>query len=152
MKIIKIVGVFLFAFSICSCEKQSDFSGSEAEQIRQYISSKNLRIDDSTATGFKISFIKRNPSGSLPKAKQNVNLNYSGTLLSGKKFDSGNFSFVLAANQVVKGFELGAERVRVGEKATIIFPSALGYGSSGSGSIPSNSPLVFDIEVLSVSN
>jgi FKBP-type peptidyl-prolyl cis-trans isomerase len=134
-----------------SCEKTSDFSGTENEQIKQYIAQKGLKINDSTSTGFKLVYTQRNPGGTLPKTGQTVNLNYAGFLLSGKKFDSGNFSFKLNAGQVIQGFDLGVARVRVGEKATCIFPSALGYGSQGSGSsIPGNSPLVFDIEVLSI--
>ena len=152
MKFKHIIVLALCSFWFISCEKGSDFSGTEAEQIRQYIASKNLKVDDSTSTGFKLIYTKRNPSGSLPKSRQSVNLDYSGTLLSGKKFDSGNFSFRLGIDGVVEGFKLGVERVRVGEKATLIFPSSLGYGSSGTSGIPGNSPLVFDIEVLSVSN
>jgi FKBP-type peptidyl-prolyl cis-trans isomerase len=151
MKFIKLVWVALPFLALMSCEKTSDFSGTENEQIRQYIAQKGLKIDDSTSSGFKLSFTKRNSAGSLPKTGQTVKLNYAGFLLSGKKFDSGDFSFKLNAGQVIQGFDLGVARVRVGEKATCIFPSTLGYGSQGSGnSIPGNSPLVFEIEVLSI--
>ena len=40
---------------------------------------------------------------------------------------------------------------KTGEKGTLIFPSSLGYGAQGAGGdIPGNTPLVFDIEVISV--
>jgi FKBP-type peptidyl-prolyl cis-trans isomerase len=150
MKLKNLVWALPF-LALLSCEKTSDFTGNEKSQIQQYITQKNLRIDDSTSSGFKISFTKRNPGGTLAKVNQKVNLDYAGFLLTGKKFDSGNFSFNLGRGEVIQGFDLGVARVKVGEKATIIFPSTLGYGSQGSGgSIPGNSPLVFDIEVLSI--
>jgi FKBP-type peptidyl-prolyl cis-trans isomerase len=108
-----------------------------------------LIVSEKTASGLRYIVTKANPTGAALKAGQNINVNYAGTLLSGKSFDSGNFSFVLGGGRVIAGFDEGIAKMKVGEKATLIFPSTLGYGSSGSGPIPANSPLVFDIEVVS---
>ncbi|MCP9765741.1 hypothetical protein EGI31_22630 [Lacihabitans soyangensis] len=48
------------------------------------------------------------------------------------------------------GIYRGISKLRKGEKARIIFPSSIGYGTNGSGSIPPYTPLIFDIEVLTV--
>lgn len=52
----------------------------------------------------------------------------------------------------ISGFEYATSLMRVGEKAIVIFPSRLGYGSSPPPSIPINSPLVFEIELLEITN
>ena len=136
----------ILAVAITACQKDGI---PEDDQIASYLTSKNLTVTEKTASGLRYIVTKANPMGAALKAGQNINVNYGGTFLSGKSFDSGNFSFVLGAGRVVKGFDEGIAKMRVGEKAIIIFPSTLGYGSSGSGSIPANSPLVFDIEVVS---
>ena len=136
----------ILAVTITACQKDGI---PEDDQITSYVTSKNLTVTEKTASGLRYIVTKANPTGAALKAGQNINVNYAGTLLSGKSFDSGNFSFVLGGGRVIAGFDEGIAKMKVGEKATLIFPSTLGYGSSGSGPIPANSPLVFDIEVVS---
>ena len=136
----------ILAVTITACQKDSI---PEDDQITSYVTSKKLTVTEKTASGLRYIVTKANPTGAALKAGQNINVNYAGTLLSGKSFDSGNFSFVLGGGRVIAGFDEGIAKMKVGEKATLIFPSTLGYGSSGSGPIPANSPLVFDIEVVS---
>ena len=136
----------ILAVAITACQKDGI---PEDYQITSYVTSKKLTVTEKTASGLRYIVTKANPTGAALKAGQNINVNYAGTLLSGKSFDSGNFSFVLGGGRVIAGFDEGIAKMKVGEKATLIFPSTLGYGSSGSGPIPANSPLVFDIEVVS---
>ena len=75
--------------------------------------------------------------------------NYVGKFLDDSQFDAGAFSFVLGAGQVVVGFDEGIGKMKIGEKATLIFPSSIGYGDTAKGSIPANSPLLFTIQVTS---
>ena len=49
---------------------------------------------------------------------------------------------------VIAGFDEGIMKMRVGEKAALIIPSKIGYGTNGSGTIPPNSPLYFEVEVV----
>ncbi len=132
-----------------SCHKDAVVMGSEEEQIESYIASKKLVITEKTASGLRFILSKDNPSGASLKSGQSVKVNYTGKFLSDKQFDAGSFSFNLGKGQVVPGFDEGIAKLKVGEKGTIIFPSSLGYGSAGVGPIPGNSPLVFDIEVVS---
>lgn len=136
----------ILATAITACQKDGI---PEDDQINSYVTSKNLTVTEKTASGLRYIVTKANPTGAALKAGQTINVNYAGTLLSGKSFDSGNFNFVLGGGRVIAGFDEGIAKMKVGEKATLIFPSTLGYGSSGSGPIPANSPLVFDIEVVS---
>ncbi len=75
---------------------------------------------------------------------------YTGWLTDGTTFDSGAFSFVLGAGQVVRGFDEGVTGMRVGGVRRIIIPPALGYGSQGSGPVPPDSIMIFRIELRSI--
>lgn len=76
----------------------------------------------------------------------------------GRKFDSSldagrdPIEFQLGAGRVIKGWEQGVAGMKVGGKRTLIIPSALAYGKrgAGSGSIPPDADLIFDVELLDV--
>jgi len=95
----------------------------------------------------------------------NVVVNYTGWFHKplakqqrGRKFDSSldngrdPLEFQLGAGRVIKGWEQGVAGMKVGGKRTLIIPSALAYGKrgAGGGSIPPDSDLIFDVELLNV--
>jgi FKBP-type peptidyl-prolyl cis-trans isomerase len=138
---------FLCSVNLLGCNADG-ISGSEEKKINEYIESKKLIVTETTSTGLRYIRTQESPAGASLERGQSITVNYAGRLLSDKEFDAGTFSFVLGIGQVVKGFDEGIAKMKVGEKATIIFPSNLGYGNQKQGPIPKNSPLVFDIEVL----
>jgi len=82
-------------------------------------------------------------------------MKYVGKLPSGKIFDQtkGNagFTFRLGVGEVIKGWDVGVNGMREGDKRTLHVPASMGYGKKGvPGSIPKNSPLVFDVELMRV--
>jgi FKBP-type peptidyl-prolyl cis-trans isomerase len=87
-----------------------------------------------------------------------ANVKYTGFLYSatavnnkGTQFDSGQFDFRLGSGAVIPGFDQAVTGMKIGEKKTAHIPSNLAYGAAGSGStIPPNSDLVFDIELVSL--
>jgi FKBP-type peptidyl-prolyl cis-trans isomerase FkpA len=91
-----------------------------------------------------------------------VTVHYTGWLYSttaagnkGTQFDSSRtlnqpFSFVLGTGNVIQGWHQGIVGMRVGGTRTLLIPASLAYGSAGRGSIPPNSALVFDVELLTV--
>jgi FKBP-type peptidyl-prolyl cis-trans isomerase len=93
--------------------------------------------------------------GAIPPKGSKVSVHYTGKLTDGKVFDSslkrGPFEFKLGAGQVIKGWDEGVAKMRVGEKAIITCPPDYGYGAQGVGNglIPPNSTLIFEVEVLS---
>jgi FKBP-type peptidyl-prolyl cis-trans isomerase len=85
-----------------------------------------------------------------------VSVHYTGTLMNGTKFDSSRdrntpFEFKLGAGAVIKGWDQGVVGMRVGGKRKLTIPSSLAYGAKGHPpTIPADSPLKFDIELLSI--
>jgi peptidylprolyl isomerase len=83
-------------------------------------------------------------------------VHYTGTLMSGKKFDSSRdhgtpFEFTLGSGGVIKGWDEGVVGMKVGGKRRLVIPEALGYGETGSPpDIPAKAGLKFEIELLDV--
>lgn len=86
----------------------------------------------------------------MPKRGKAVTVKYAGRLKSNnRQFDSGKISFRYGAGEVIKGWDMGLEGMRVGAKRTLDIPAHLGYGKRGAGrDIPPNSALIFDVELL----
>lgn len=95
-------------------------------------------------------------SGQRPLMMQNVRVAYVGKFLDGHTFDKSSTEFKLGKGEVIKGWEQGIlggngiEPMRAGGKRKLIIPPALGYGDKPMGTIPPNSTLVFEIELLRV--
>jgi peptidylprolyl isomerase len=94
-------------------------------------------------------------SGPAAKAGDMVSVNYTGTLTNGTKFDSSYdrgqpITFKLGVGQVIAGWDQGVTGMKVGEKRHLVIPASLAYGSQAMGTIPSNSTLVFDVELMKI--
>jgi rhodanese-related sulfurtransferase len=95
-------------------------------------------------------------TGAVAELGMKVKVHYTGTLLNGTVFDSSiprkkPFEFILGRGQVIQGWEKGILGMKVGEKRKLLIPPELAYGESGSGdSIPPNSQLIFNVELINV--
>lgn len=102
-------------------------------------------------------------AGDVAVKGKTVSVHYTGWLYDeaasghqGKKFDSSRdrneaFEFPLGGGQVIPGWEMGVEGMKVGGQRLLIIPAELAYGARGAGGvIPPNAKLVFDIELLAV--
>ena len=73
----------------------------------------------------------------------------------GMQFDSSRsrdpFGFTLGAGDVIAGWDQGVSGMRVGGQRRIVIPPELGYGSSGTGPIPGDATLLFEVELLGIS-
>lgn len=105
-----------------------------------------------TDSGLKY-IIHEKGTGDLPELGNRVSVNYYGVLSrTGEEFDNSwkrgqPFSFPLGQGRVIKGWDEGVALLPKGSKATLIIPSDLGYGESGSGKIQPGDELIFYIEV-----
>lgn len=95
-------------------------------------------------------------TGASPSPGKEVTVHYTGILENGTKFDSSvdrgqPFTFVIGTGSVIQGWDEGVMSMKVGGKRRLIIPPNLGYGASGAPpSIPPNSTLIFDVELLGV--
>ena len=94
-------------------------------------------------------------SGIMYKKNCVIEVHYEGRLENGKEFDSSKkrgqpFQFTLGIGQVIQGWDQGFNGMKVGGKRTLTIPAEMGYGSRAAGSIPPNSTLIFDVELLKV--
>jgi len=93
-------------------------------------------------------------SGESPKATDKVKTNYTGKLIDGKEFDSsakhGKDPAEFAVNAVIPAWTEALQLMKPGAKWEIYVPAKLGYGEQGNQSIPANSVLIFEMELVSV--
>jgi peptidylprolyl isomerase len=93
-------------------------------------------------------------AGDAASSGRTVDVNYSGYLLNGNRFDTScpptrtALRVALGDGKVVPGFELGLNGMRPGGLRRIIVPPDLGYGDSPNGPIPGGSTLVFDLQLV----
>jgi FKBP-type peptidyl-prolyl cis-trans isomerase FkpA len=146
--IIIVFGFLLLGFA--SCNKEESVSTSEqlaidVEKIEKYLSDNGLTAQK-TASG--LHYIITEPgTGTSPNINSTVTVKYVGRLLDGTEFDRGTATFALQT--VIEGWQEGIPLFKLQGKGKLIIPSTLGYGSSGTGDIPANSVLVFDIYLIS---
>ncbi|WP_310424770.1 FKBP-type peptidyl-prolyl cis-trans isomerase [Chamaesiphon sp. VAR_48_metabat_135_sub] len=111
----------------------------------------------STPSGLKYTILKAG-KGATPKPGQTVFVHYTGTLTNGKKFDSSRgkgqpFSFPVGQGRVIPGWDEALITMKVGERRKLTIPPKLGYGAEGAGEvIPPNATLIFDVELLKISD
>ena len=95
---------------------------------------------------------KAKGSGPTPRPTDKVKVNYHGTLVDGKVFDStqgrGPAEFLL--NGVIPCWTEGLQKLAVGGKAKLVCPSSIAYGDAGRPGIPGGATLVFDVELLAI--
>ncbi len=94
-------------------------------------------------------------SGDEVKSGDYITVHYTGTLENGEVFDSSKnhgkpFSFRIGIGAVIDGWEMGIMGMKVGGKRKLTIPPQLAYGDRSVGSIPANSTLVFDVEIVSI--
>jgi len=105
--------------------------------------------------GLEYRVITSNLSGATPTDSSTVMVNYTGSFIDGKAFDSsadhgGPATF--AVSGVISGFAEALKLMHVGERLKVFIPSNLAYGSRGiTPTVPPKSVLIFEIELLSIS-
>lgn len=130
------------------------------------VDSQSTNTNDNSATDFARYDQSKNAekviiedivAGTGPEVKNGsqITVHYRGWLTNGQIFDESYgrgepFSFTPGQRQVITGWEEGTIGMQVGGKRRLVVPPVAGYGSSPVGTIPANSVLVFDIELLEV--
>jgi FKBP-type peptidyl-prolyl cis-trans isomerase len=94
-------------------------------------------------------------SGKEVKSGDTISINYKGTLLDGTEFDSSYkrnqaFSTKIGVGQVIKGWDQGIVGLKEGGKRKLTIPADLAYGAVAKSTIPANSTLVFEVELMGI--
>lgn len=95
-------------------------------------------------------------TGDIAASGDTLTVHYKGYLPNGRVFDSSYdrnapISFTLGVGQVIRGWDEGVVGVREGGKRRLLIAPDYGYGAQAVGAIPSNSHLIFEVELLEVS-
>lgn len=91
--------------------------------------------------------------GPTPSPDDRVEIHYRGTLADGTQFDSSydrGEPITLGVDGFISGFSEGLQLMSVGSKYKFYIPPELGYGAQDGGTIPPNSALVFEVELLGI--
>jgi len=150
------------AFSVIKLEIEVVSIRTEAEQLKDFQTLYKITNPEVSVTGLIFKKLVENPKGAQVVVGQSVKVNYtgrfsygvlqndatSGKLIYDSSFNAGTFTFVAGTGAVIAGFDEGILKMRVGEKAALIMPSKIAYGANGNTTIPPNSPLYFEVEVV----
>jgi FKBP-type peptidyl-prolyl cis-trans isomerase len=150
---------FLFCSVLCFCafvscnkeDKAAELKAAEKIEIEAYVANNNL-IGQFNASDLWYS-VETQGGGVQAYSGATVTVVYTGYLMNGTEFDASTVQGAMfSLNNVIQGWQMGIPKFKEGGKGKLIIPSALGYGDKATGSIPENSILVFDIELLDVIN
>ncbi|MCM1110084.1 MAG: FKBP-type peptidyl-prolyl cis-trans isomerase [Clostridium sp.] len=102
-----------------------------------------------TESGLAYKVVKEG-EGANATANSKVTLNYTGSLINGTEFDKSQDPVTFVPSQTVPGFSEGLQLMNAGSHYILYIPSNLGYGDRNLPTIPANSTLIFDVEVISI--
>lgn len=134
-----LIAVFAAALSLSACG-----GGSSSSSATTTVASPAALTLTDTVVG----------TGATVVAGSTITVTYTGWLyvttatdFKGSQFDTGTFQFKVGAGTVISGFDQGVVGMKVGGTRTMLIPSSLGYGATGTTGIPANSGLVFQVTV-----
>ena len=125
---------------------EADARKAQLPQLMADFTKKSGLAFKTTASGLQY-VITKEGTGDSPKTGNVCKCAYKGTFLDGKVFDQ-NKSADMPIGQMIPGFNEALMMMKRGGKGTFLIPPAIGYGEQGSGPIPGNTPLVFEVELI----
>lgn len=145
MKRILLFTTFCMLLTFFSCKTQEGLTPK-----------RNVKLNKTYTTDSGLQYVFTElGEGSRAKSGDKVSVHYIGKLADGKEFDNSYkrgtpFSFAIGEGKVIRGWDEGIALINVGDKAVFTIPAELGYGSMEvPGLIPSNSTLIFEVELIS---
>ena len=146
--------VFTLLFSACKKTATVDpavQAATDDAAIKTYLAANNITATkDASGLYYQIITAGSGATASVTTTTSStIRVAYTGILLDGTQFDT-NANFTTLLSGVVQGWQIGIPFIKPGGRIKLFIPSALGYGSTVTGSIPANSVLIFTIDLFSV--
>lgn len=137
--------------AIAKAKAIADKNTTEAKKFFEENAKKEGVVTDESGLQYKV--VKAG-EGKNPKVDDLVTVNYEGKLLNGEVFDSSyerGEPAKFKLNQVIKGWQLGLQKMNPGAEFELYIPSDLAYGEVGAGDkIGGNAALIFKVELISI--
>ena len=124
----------------------------DLEKMDEYLSTSSLSNILDTQSGILYE-ITTAGAGDNVKTGDDVSINYKGYLLNGVVFDqntTGTFDYTVGTDGLIEGWVEAVSLLNKGAKGTFVIPSTLCYGRTGFNTIPPNTVLIFDIEIIDI--
>ena len=136
----------VFLLSSCSSNDEPNFTQETEEDIIQYLAENNLTATRTESGLYYI--IENEGTGVKPTENSIVDIEFKGYFLDGTTFNEFE-STTLNLPQIITGLKEGIQYFSEGGNGTLIIPSELAFGDSGSinGTIPGGAVLIFDIKL-----
>ncbi|MCF6296581.1 MAG: peptidylprolyl isomerase [Flavobacteriaceae bacterium] len=161
IKTLEIIKVGDAAKNFNAIEAFRTFEGAREQKIAEAKAKSEAELEElatgfeKTESGLRYQIIQKGNGKKSEKGKQ-ISVHYKGQLPDGTVFDSSYqrkqpIDFVLGVGQVIAGWDEGLQLMQVGDKARLVIPPHLAYGSQGAGGvIPPDATLIFDLELMDV--
>ncbi len=158
---LEIIRVGSAAENFNAIEAFRTFEGAREKRIAETKQKQESILDAASAgfiktdSGLRYQIIQEG-NGKKANKGDMVSVHYKGQLFDGTVFDSSYkrkqpLEFSVGVGQVIAGWDEGILLLNVGDKARMVIPSELAYGSRGAGGvIPPNTPLIFDVELIDI--
>lgn len=143
------LSLLLLALTACKKESETDYLPIDIEKITQYLADNNIEAQKLESGLFYI--IEKQGGAEKPNLNSTVTVSYKGRFLTGEVFEENTFK-TFGLRNLIEGWKQGIPLVGSAGKVRLFIPSPLAYGSQGSGTIPPNTPLIFDITLHYFSN
>ncbi len=159
-QIIIIVFLATLSFSLSSCLKDktngcnqqlsnAQATASEIANIQAYLTANNITNATQHSSGLFYTIIDVG-TGATPSQCNGVTVRYIGKLTNGSIFDQPPTPSSFNLSNLVTGWRIGIPLIKSGGTVRLFIPPSLGYGDRAVGTIPANSILIFDIDLMNV--
>ena len=139
-----LVSTVLFSCGSYSDEELNEFDAT----IQKYMKSNHIDCEKSES-GLYYKIIEEG-EGDFIQFTDRVSVKYKGTFIGGEKFDEQTEPIEMAVTEQINAWKELMLQLKKGSKAYMIVPPHLGYGEYEVDKIPSNSILIFELEVVDV--
>lgn len=123
---------------------------SEIADVQSYLSSNGITATQHSSGFFYVT--SGTATGSVPGQCSRISVRYTGRLTSGTIFDQASSTVNFFLYELISGWRIGLPLISAGQNIRLYLPPSLGYGNRQAGSVPPNSILIFDIELVAVGN